>query len=174
MIAGSHNLTQVWCEFPTGRITITQTLDRMRLCIRMKVRFSDVLLVSHGIRCKNTLCCCSSSGWHMLMWRSRSHLGCVSALLSGCQAYIWLSGLSLYNMICSVVVHWKFIGGWTDGPKPRNHFILHFAIRTEYRTRLAAGSTSDNRDKNRSLSKPPLISDLISHLLWNLEVQVRE
>ena len=38
-------LSEFWCEFATGRVTITQTLDRIRLCFRIKVRFSDVSLV---------------------------------------------------------------------------------------------------------------------------------
>ena len=40
-------------ESQIGRITIiTQTLHRIRLCFRMKVRFSDAFLVSHSYNAK--------------------------------------------------------------------------------------------------------------------------
>ena len=57
----------------------TQNLDRMRLCFRINVRFSDALLVFNKLiqRMQDTLtyneyipCCCSS--WHAVMSRSSS------------------------------------------------------------------------------------------------------
>ena len=67
---------------PIGRVPIiTQTFDRIRLCFRMKVRFSDAFLVSHIINQRQRM------HWiYMLllltrvMWRSRS------------QSSFWLSG----------------------------------------------------------------------------------
>ena len=63
----------------------TQNLDRMRLCFRINVRFSDALLVFNkliqGMQDTLTyneyiLCCCSS--WHAVISRSSSHF-CVSS-----------------------------------------------------------------------------------------------
>ena len=54
-------------ESPIGHVPITtQTFDRIRLCFRMKVRFSDAFLASHRINQRQRLqqytCCCS---WHV-------------------------------------------------------------------------------------------------------------
>ena len=69
-VATSHNkpltISDSWWKSPTSRVTIiTQTLDRMRLCFRIKVRFSDASFVSHEIihrqRMRKYITCCSSS-----------------------------------------------------------------------------------------------------------------
>ena len=87
-------------ESPIGRVPIiTQAFDRIRLCFRMEVRFSDSLLASHRINQRERMpkytCRCS---WHALKF---SLLCLVSSF--------WLSGhlFLVMQLISAFIETWN-------------------------------------------------------------------